>query len=272
MTPFYENRTNNIDCRDSRSTGISIKYSTPHIHHHVEVSFIISGHVRAQVDSKAYDVCAGDIIIVFPNQVHSYEPIKRDQHIMTIVNPDLFPEFDKQFKDSVPMSNLISSSENNKELTELIQKINSEYSSNNPYRDIVLRGYLLAFFGELFRKLKWKQERSEDYRVLKAIMNYCAKNFDKNLSLDTLEKELYISKSYISRIVNTKLNMGLNDYINSIRISNACNLLANTDKSMTEISELVGFNTTRTFNRAFTKHKNMSPREYKKLYSRKITV
>ncbi len=266
MIPVFENRPGNIYCRDTLHTGKSMKYNIPHIHYHLEVAFIIAGHVRAQVDSEIYDANAGDIIIVFPNQVHSYEPIERDQHILAIVNPDWFPEFEKQFKDSVPVSNLIKGNADNGELVEILKKLNDEYLEDNSYSEAVMRGYLLTFFGKLFRKTEWKHERPEDYCVLGRIMNYCTTNFDKDLSLDVLEKELYLSKSYISRIINNKLNMGFNDYVNSIRISNACRLLSHTNKSMTEISELVGFNTLRTFNRAFIKQKNVTPSEYQKTH------
>ena len=63
--------------------------------------------------------------------------------------------------------------------------------------------------------------------------------------------------------MNQKLGMGFNDYVNSIRISNACRLLTESDMPIGEISETVGFNTVRTFNRAFVKHMGMSPREYR---------
>ena len=57
--------------------------------------------------------------------------------------------------------------------------------------------------------------------------------------------------------------MGFNDYINSIRVSNACKYLTKSDRSVTEISDLVGFNTMRTFNRAFQKQMGMTPSEYR---------
>jgi AraC-like DNA-binding protein len=63
--------------------------------------------------------------------------------------------------------------------------------------------------------------------------------------------------------MNQKLGMGFNDYINSIRISNACRLLTESNAPISEISEEVGFNTVRTFNRAFVKHIGSSPREYR---------
>ena len=64
--------------------------------------------------------------------------------------------------------------------------------------------------------------------------------------------------------MSNKLKMGFNDYVNSLRISNACKQLIKSDASITEISENVGFNTLRTFNRAFMKQTGMTPSEYRK--------
>ena len=83
------------------------------------------------------------------------------------------------------------------------------------------------------------------------------------VALDLLEKELHISKYYISHTLSSKLHMGFNDYVNSLRISNACRLLKKSDRSITEISDLVGFNTLRTFNCAFFKQMGMTPSEYR---------
>ncbi|MBO7296439.1 MAG: helix-turn-helix transcriptional regulator, partial [Clostridia bacterium] len=61
-----------------------------------------------------------------------------------------------------------------------------------------------------------------------------------------------------------KIGTGFNDYINALRVSEACRYLRRTNKSITEISALVGFGTLRTFNRAFIKQVGTSPSEYRK--------
>ena len=58
--------------------------------------------------------------------------------------------------------------------------------------------------------------------------------------------------------------MRFNDYINSLRVSKACLLLADNDKSITTISDSVGFSTIRTFNRAFLRQTGRSPSEYRR--------
>ena len=69
---------------------------------------------------------------------------------------------------------------------------------------------------------------------------------------------------FLTGFVYDKLGLRFNDYVNSLRISEACRYLVHTDHSITEISEIVGFNTLRTFNRAFMKQLGISPSEYRK--------
>ena len=132
------------------------------------------------------------------------------------------------------------------------------------YRDAITKGYLLAFFGELLSRMSFKESNHSDSLTLRSIVSYCAQNYSRELTLATLEDELHLSKYYISHLFGSKIGTGFNDYINALRVSEACRYLRRTNKSITEISTLVGFGTLRTFNRAFVKQVGMSPSEYRK--------
>lgn len=262
MRAFYENRNEDFYCRDTRYSRKTIG-CVSHLHYHIELGFFMGGRVRASIDSNRYEVGAGDIVVVFPNQIHSFEMLERGDYILLIINPDFLPEFAKQFTTALPTTGLLHGAADDEELRGLIEKISDVYFSSEPYREMIIRGYLLAFFGKILSRLELHDVQSRDYRVLGMILNYCTNNSDKNLSLGMLEKELHISKYYISHIMSNKLHIGFNDYINSLRVSNACKHLLKTDLSITEISEIVGFNTLRTFNRAFVKQMGITPSDYR---------
>lgn len=262
MKAVYENRSDGFYCRDSKYTGKTLGYIS-HLHNHIELGFVKSGKTRVSVDSSVYEVGAGDIIVVFPNQIHRFETLEREQYILLLVNPDMLPEFSKQFTTTLPESNLVKGAALDSELSSIIESISKTYYESSSYKDAVIRGYLLAFFGKLLEKTELRDVQSCDYHVLGLILNYCITNSSRNLSLSLLEKELHVSKYYISHIMSSKLHIGFNDYINSLRVSNACKYLSNTDKSITEISEIVGFNTLRTFNRAFQKQMGITPTAYR---------
>ena len=262
MKPVYENRRDDLYCRDSRYSSKTLGYIS-HLHYNIELALVRKGKTRVTIDSSVYNVEEGDIIIVFPNQMHRFETLEREKCILLIVNPDILSELTKLFTSGIPSSNLIKGGALNGELWELAQNISKAYYGTEPYRDSILHGYLLAFFGKLLPMLDIKDVQSKEFNVLGSILNYCINNSDKPLSLDLLEKELHISKYYISHTMSNKLHMGFNDYVNSLRVSNACKYLKKSDKSITEISDLVGFNTLRTFNRAFFKQTGMTPSQYR---------
>ena len=214
------------------------------------------------MDNHVYEMGAGDIIVVFPNQVHSFETLEHEQYVLLKFSPDILPELGHSFT-KIPVSNLLSGAANDPHLTLLIESISKTHDEDAPYKDQILRGYLLSFFGNLLRSMTLVEAQSGDYHVLGMILNYCIAHSSENLSLSVLERDLHISKYYISHMMSEKLHMGFNDYVNSLRVSNACKLLRKTDHSITEISERVGFNTMRTFNRAFLKQMGMTPREYR---------
>ena len=262
MLAFYENQASPFLCRDVE--GHSLECS-PHLHYNAEIAFIYDGETSVLIDNRQPAIAhGGDVILVFPNQMHSFGTRRPERHVLIIFDPKLFPEFSPLLTEYLPINNIISGIANDKELRSLVEKISGlSKKGEAPYKDIILRGYLLAFLGRLFDSVEFKKINAEDLHALGSVMNYCITHYAENLSLDVLERKLHISKFYISHIMNKKLNMGFNDYINQIRVSNACRMLAETKRSIAEISEAVGFNTVRTFNRAFHKHIGTSPREYR---------
>ena len=118
--------------------------------------------------------------------------------------------------------------------------------------------------GLIFKHFPVKKTNVECSRAMRTVIDYCVRNYNNELSLALLSQELHMSKYYISHLFGKEFNMKFNDYINSLRVSAACRLLCDTTKSITEISEEVGFATARTFNRAFIKQMELSPTEYRK--------
>lgn len=90
---------------------------------------------------------------------------------------------------------------------------------------------------------------------------------DPTLSLERLSEEMGLSKSHLSRVINTELGMGFNDYLNNLRVEEAKRHLCNPDfeqYTLVAIGLEAGFNSKTTFNTAFKKLTSMTPSEYRK--------
>jgi YesN/AraC family two-component response regulator len=88
--------------------------------------------------------------------------------------------------------------------------------------------------------------------------------------LQTIADELHISRYYISHLFGQRLHIGFSDYINSLRVRSAAEMLKSGNKTITEIAYAVGYNSVRTFDRCFLKVRGMTPKEYReKAHSKK---
>jgi len=262
MDIIYENKIEDFYCRTSFGSNVTLA-CPPHLHYHIELGCVIEGQTKIIVDSNVYEIESGDLFICFPNQLHKYETIKPEKHILFIFNPDMTPEFSKLFISSFPRSAIIKGALDDEDIRFLMYKISELRHGKNAYNSVMIKGYLLALLGKIFNRIELIDNQSKDIKLLGAILKYCTKNYDQPLTLSVLERDLHISRFYISHTLSTKLHMGFNDYINSLRVSKACKYLTDTDMSITAVSETVGFNTIRTFNRAFIKNTGITPSEYR---------
>ena len=262
MKPLYENRQLDFYFRDDAESPLQCN---AHLHYHLELLCLLGGTTHAYVDSCEYRLEAGDIFLVFPNQIHRFESFEKENYLLFIINPDMMPELCRLFTNALPLSNVVRGAAKDAALLDCLRTMAASQSvEENPYRDVILKGQMLSFFGDLLHRMDLTKPREGDSQSLKAVVRYCSQNFTKELSLEILERELHISKYYISHLFSHKLNMRFNDYVNSLRISDACRYLRQDSRSVTEISELVGFATLRTFNRAFIKQIGMTPSQYRK--------
>ena len=263
MAPFYEKRDKDFFYRDDHGGKTKLACS-PHLHRHIEFAFMTEGCADGYADSSVFRIEKGDFFIAFPNQIHRFVSYGPEKYMLFIVNPDLIPELSHLMVGASPATNLLKASEQPPHLRQLLEALADADKSGGEHRDVIVRGYLMALFGELLPCLSPGQVRNADTQVLRSVIDFCAENYTRPLSLAMLSDELHISKYYISHLFSNKLNIGFNDYINSLRVSAACRQLRSSELSVTEVCESVGFSTLRTFNRAFLKHVGTSPSEYRR--------
>ncbi|MBQ9806466.1 MAG: helix-turn-helix transcriptional regulator [Clostridia bacterium] len=272
LTPIkYEKRIQDIYFRDMRENKTRSIACAPHLHRELELVYFVEGETIGVADSARNILRGGDVFLSFPNQVHSYiKTSDVERYVIFILKADMIPEFAELFASGVPESPVIQGAGNDpqiKLLFELLINACKATEEGDTYGAAQRRGYLLALFSALLPRMKISKLSLGDSNTLRSIVAFCAQNYSENLSLSLLQERLHLNKYYISHLFNDKLKIRFNDYINALRINEACRFLANTESSITEISEQVGFNTLRTFNRAFMKHVGSSPSDYRKRYS-----
>lgn len=95
------------------------------------------------------------------------------------------------------------------------------------------------------------------------VFQYVNKNYKKNISLEEIAAVANMTRTSFCRMFKLKTKKNFMDYLHEIRISNACKLLLETDKSMSEIAYACGYKTASNFNKLFKKCKGITPTEFK---------
>ena len=123
--------------------------------------------------------------------------------------------------------------------------------------------------GVLLRKLaKCTPDNHYDKRI-STIIKYINQNFSDIHSIEEVADRLHISKYYLCRLFKDATGITLIDYLNSIKVKNACKFLETTDKDILEISQLCGFNSSAYFSNVFKKVMSDSPSKYRQKHSNK---
>ena len=104
--------------------------------------------------------------------------------------------------------------------------------------------------------------KQEEGLVQKA-KNYIELHYNQDISLDILADVLYINKSYLCRLFKEKAGVTFTDYLISLRIQKAAELI-NQSIPLQRVSEMVGYRDSRYFSRLFKNKTGMTPSEYKK--------
>ena len=233
----------------------------PHFHETAELVAVIEGSCDAYVDFTEYKLESGDIFIAFPSRIHSYANQKDIKTYTFLFPSDICPPLAHIFDSKIPLSPVIKSCEKSAALFDAVKNIYEHNYSHDFYEKQITRGYFAVLLCSMLSMLTLVDTPSRDPSTERRIIDYCMENFRSPLSLEALSRELYISRHHISHLFSDKLKIGFNDFINQLRIRDACRRLDD-GESVTDAALGSGFCSIRTFNRAFLKDRGMTPSEY----------
>lgn len=255
-------------------------YDTLHQHPEIQVTFIENSSGNLIYGDYLGAFGPGDVFVIGPNVPHVFrndnsfyeEEATKNAKAYTL----FFDEatFGKQFfelPESGKLSQFIGMAERGMKLKSedaksLIPLIKQLYQISGLDRMILLLQILNYLsqcdFEFLTNQLNVKSLSDDQGKRLDDIFRFTLQEYHRAIKLEEVASIANLSPSAFCRYFKQHTRKTYIDFLNEFRISQACKLLVDRDKSVTEICYEVGFNNLSNFNRKFKAVMTVTPRNY----------
>jgi len=254
-----------------------------HMHKKYEIYYLTEGSRKYFIDDSIYLVNPGNLVLIDADAVHKTANMGDVPHSRIVINfsQNFIDDFSNELKALELMSifktkfTVLPLSFKYKLIIEniLSRLVEIGCDEKEPHKVILqlLLSELLIMIKEYIEVVEEKQY--ESHRIVNTrvdkILKYMSTNYSDELTLTSIAEKFFISPFYLSKIFKKSTNLSIVEYINSLRIREAKELLEHSSLKIADIAEKVGFSSSSHFSRTFKLVTGLAPQQYKKYYSTK---
>jgi AraC-like DNA-binding protein len=256
-----------------------------HRHDFLEFSLVIEGKGFEIVNGESHPMKAGTFTFISPYQIHEIHAVpgqslklynctfdlslllgttnvENDSHLFLVGESNL---------GDVPSHIQLETVEKGK-FERILQEILHEYEGTEAGKALLIRAKLievLVWFFRLRKKgiVEESKGKLEPARlqsgVIWKVVHYVHSHYNDPLSLTLVARHFHVSSPYLSDQFKHHVGETFVNFLHEVRLRHACSLLASTELAITTIAHEVGYNSFKTFSRAFRQRKHMTPSDYR---------
>lgn len=243
--------------------------STPHTHTCAELFFITGGHGVFQVQQDQYPVALNDLVVVNAGVPHA----ERSQNGSPMTYIVLGVEGLETLTD-ISGCALIHLRSDQPGVSACLRLMAQELREGQPGCERICQKLLEIILLELRRRADFSLASAaapvspRANRECDQVRRYIDNHFKENLTLDQLAALVHINKYYLSHTFRKEFDTSPINYLISRRIQESCFLLRETDHSLSQIAQILGFSSLSYFSQSFRRLEDISPMEYRKQHRR----
>lgn len=239
-----------------------------HWHESLEVLRVREGIATVRMNEQLRQVKPGEIAVVNANTLHNVFSSGRScLYDCLILSSEACREwgfpvtetmYAYQFRDT--------------HISRLLDGISREFCQQKEcYKPLVVAKCieLMAWLTRSHRLAEGEPSHGEKKTVrVQNMIRYIQKHYEEPLTLEGLSEEFGYSRFYLAHTFSEMTGMSVMDYLQQVRMRAACRLLADEEKTVTEIAEACGYANVSSFSTAFRKRHGQSPSHYRQTMRR----
>lgn len=233
-----------------------------HWHDYLEFEIAVSGQAEHIHNGTAYTISAGSAYLMCYNDFHGITALTD----LTVYSLHITGDFlSTELTDFLEFNKLRCqfSPKETDEIVEKLLQIDRESKSDQPFCNILIKNLVEEILISLIRKSTILKVHSTPPPIRQAVTCLRA-NFHKNLTLESLAKELGFSPNYLGQLFKSETGSTFNEYLNNLRLKYACSLLSFSELTVKEIAFASGYNSVEYFLYQFKKNLRTTPSQYRK--------
>ncbi|WP_077370986.1 AraC family transcriptional regulator, partial [Flavobacterium sp. A45] len=254
-----------------------------HSHPELELVYIKESYGKRIVGNSVEQFVSGDMVFlgsdiphVWLNDEIYYKGINtlKAEAIVVYFNKDIFGPIFYELKETQKINNLFNRAGRGLSITgktnELIAKKLEKLVHKKNFEIIIGLFEILSMLSEssdisfVNNEAYTPVNDSAKNDRLSDVFEYVKNNFKQDISLDEIAKIANLTPTSFCRMFKSKTQKHFVEYLNEIRVSNACKFLIESDMGMSEIAYECGYKTVSNFNKLFKKLTETTPKEYRK--------
>ena len=232
-----------------------------------ELVYVNNGIVIVEEKDKSYSLKQSQFFLHAPGEFHKIRTDAANTDVI-IVSFDSSSPYLYAFTEKVHVSNNIQ-----KvlvlEILNAAKKAMRNYKGNtsNAVYEQITRNTLELFFLYVnyygIYGMASKKTGKYSNTLVQTITEYLEKNIANKVTFDDLKQLTHYSESNIGKLFKKYTGLSVFQYYNKLKLAKARELLSQNNYSISEISEILGFDTVQYFTYFIKKHLKMSPSEYR---------
>lgn len=270
-----------IDYKENLPVEVSLVHIEEypiHWHKSLEILFVLKGKINVTIESETYEVEEKEIEIINTEEAHRiYSDDKENRVLIFHIDLNFFQKF---YDDIKNLFFYVNSSDEGAQrgesyditrsylsivLCELVQR-QDDYDEMIEETLIELLYHLINNFHYLMYEKEEIKDNEEQLERYHRIVKYIYNNYNNKISLQDIAKKEFLSAHYLSHEIKNTMGLSFKEFVNLTRVEESIKLLLDTDMTISDISEEIGFSHSRYYNKYFKKHYKLTPKQYRKKY------
>lgn len=256
-------------------------YSFPnHWHNFMEIIVPLNDEYTLSLGTETWEMNRDQIALIAPRTLHSIVQTTNKPNLILQFSNIFLPQLhdfaaNKQLFLSNPILDIHDGVAFEENPLELLLRIKDIFYGREAFRELRMYELLLRFFivvgnhntllqSELSAS-KTPQQKAYDQKFV-AISKFLRERYMNDVSLEDTAAFAGFSKYHFSRLFKEYYQMSFPEYVTSLRIAKATELLENPAASIMDVALQSGFSSIASFNRAFKRQNQCTPSQFRKMF------